>query len=72
MTDAATVAIVYVVDMKRVERTTSDGIALVFVCNSGVKLLQLFESRSRFRKRVLNTLRGVESGPARFDNSKSI
>jgi hypothetical protein len=38
------------VDVRRVERTTGDGTALLFVCDSGVKLLQLFESRSGFRR----------------------
>ena len=50
MTDAATAAIVYVMYVRCDKRTTSDGVALVFVCDSGVKLLQLFESRSRFNE----------------------
>jgi hypothetical protein len=50
MTDAATAAIVFDVDVRRVDRTTGDGTALLFVCDSGVKLLQLFESRSRFKR----------------------
>jgi hypothetical protein len=50
MTDAATAAIVYEVYVICVERTTSDGTALVFVCDSGVKLLQLFESRFKIQR----------------------
>jgi hypothetical protein len=50
MTDAATAAIVFEMGVRRVEKTTGDGTALLFVCDSGVKLLQLFESRSRFKR----------------------
>jgi len=50
MTDAATAAIVYEVYARWIERTRSEDAALVFVCDSGVKLLQLFESRFEIQR----------------------
>lgn len=50
MTDAATAAIVYEVYVRCVKGTRSEDVALVFVCDSGVKLLQLFESRFKIQR----------------------